>query len=142
MKPLLFSFVFASLAMLATAAVAAPPSEEAEKVEKAEKAEKAKKADKQGKRETDTLRRPGGPPRDPAALVARILNEFDTDGDEKLDQAELTAWLKAMQQRRGQFFGGDRPERKPVGPRGKRLREADQGGTPGGDRPRRPPAEG
>jgi len=125
MKQLIFTFVIASMAFLSTAVVADEPTTPRENQDKVEQ---------------QNRRRPAGPPRDPAKWIDRIMTKFDTDGDEKLDRAELTAWLKAMQQRRGQFLRGDRPGRGKIGPQGKRRRGSDQSGTPGGDQPNRPPA--
>ena len=41
-----------------------------------------------------------GQDRDPAETAARWIREFDKDGDGKLNERELTAALKAMQERR------------------------------------------
>ncbi len=100
-------------------------------------------------------RRPGGPggERDPAQMVARLIKEFDKDGDEKLDAKELTAMLKSMRERRGGRPGagapsGQRPGgpegRRPGGPQksgGKRPGGTDDGAAPGGERPKRPSSE-
>ncbi len=82
-----------------------------------------------------------GPQRDPAQLVARIMTEFDQDGDEKLDKTELTAWLQAMQQRRGEFLGRGKPAKGKSAAAGKRQRSVEEAGTPGGEKPQRPAAE-
>ncbi len=75
--------------------------------------------------------------RDPAKMVARIMTEFDKDGDEKLDKTELAAWLKVMRERRGQ---GMRPGGKAgKGKAGKGKRGSE--GRPGGELPIRPEAE-
>ncbi|MFG0286644.1 MAG: hypothetical protein ACF8CQ_00625 [Rhodopirellula sp. JB044] len=39
--------------------------------------------------------------RDPAEMVGRLIEQFDKDGDEKLDSTELTALLTMMRERRG-----------------------------------------
>lgn len=42
---------------------------------------------------------------DPAALAARLLQEFDKDGDQALNVRELTAALKSLSERRGMMGG-------------------------------------
>ena len=44
-------------------------------------------------------RPPQGMP-EPAQMAARMMREFDKDGDKKLDTAELTALLTALRDRR------------------------------------------
>ena len=127
MKRLILSITLASMVLLVGDVMAENP----------EKGAKGKRAN------ADEARRgPGGPQRDPAKMVARIMGEFDKDGDEKLDKTELASWLKAMHQRRGQGMrrGGKRGQGKP-GAEGKRKRGGDASGTPGGDLPKRPEAE-
>lgn len=92
-------------------------------------------------------RRPGAAAqRDPAQMVARLIREFDKDNDQKLNAAELTAMLKSMRDRRGNF-GGDMRRGGPAGRRPgglgtdvdrRRRMENREAGKPGGDRPRRP----
>jgi hypothetical protein len=50
----------------------------------------------------------GGAAPDPAALAARLIHEFDKDGDKALNHAELAAALKVLQARgrRGRGQGG------------------------------------
>jgi hypothetical protein len=81
--------------------------------------------------------------RDIDQVVALMMRQFDTDGDEKLDRDELTKMLTAMRQRpamAGAFSGppisprpqaGDRPRR----PQNELSRE------PGGVTPKRPPSK-
>lgn len=97
----------------------------------------------------------GGAERDPKQMVARMMKEFDKDGDSKLNAAELTAMLTSMRDRRG---GGKRPGgasgRKPgAGPQqkgpgnngqkpaGNRKRGQNGNGKPGGQAPKRPASE-
>ena len=119
MKRMLFAVALATTVMITGSALAENP----EKGSKGKRAEAA-----EGRRR---------PPRDPAKMVARIMTEFDQDGDEKLDKTELTAWLKAMQERRGPGMrrgGKGRPGGKGKGPRGAE-------GRPGGELPVRPETE-
>lgn len=85
---------------------------------------------------------------DPAILVARMMKEFDADGDQKLDVQELTKLMTAMRDRRqagrpGAGVGG-LPGRNADGDkRGVRSRQGKRGtepasGKPGGDKPVRP----
>lgn len=96
--------------------------------------------------------------RDPAEMAARMMKEFDKDGDSKLSSRELMALLTSMRDRRssgdagaaaGQRMGkGQRPEGagqggpKAGGPKaggkGGKGKGADQAGTPGGQKPKRP----
>ena len=117
-----------------------------------------------GKRGAAARQGRGGPgaERDPAQMVARMMQEFDKDGDQKLDSAELTALLSSMRQRRGAQMGGQgqgqgqarrgRPGQAQQG-RGKpgqgnpgangqrRRRDSDDPGNPGGERPKRPASD-
>ncbi|NND97067.1 MAG: hypothetical protein HKN47_07050 [Pirellulaceae bacterium] len=85
----------------------------------------------------------GAAERDPAQLVARMMQEFDKDGDQKLDVQELTALLKSMRERRGQAGGrpGGRPDGAQAGARRRPGGGPDGQGKPGGDQPKRPSAE-
>lgn len=86
--------------------------------------------------------------RDPQQLVATMMQRFDKDGDQKLDQQELSALLTSIQQRRGQAAGG-RPggaKGEAANPAGARRRgnagkRPGPAGNPGGERPKRPRAE-
>jgi hypothetical protein len=100
-----------------------------------------------------------GPDRDPAQMVARMMTQFDKDGDQKLDSKELTALLKSMRQRRGGEGQGQarqgragqgqpgqarqgRPGQGRQGAEGqRRRRSAENAGTAGGERPKRPADE-
>lgn len=100
-------------------------------------------------------RRPGpGMDRDPAQMVQRMIEQYDQDGDQKLDARELTAMFTAMRERRGN--GSGRPGAGPEGARrrpedgkqgqrpqgaGKRRGAEEKEGNAGGEKPRRPPAE-
>lgn len=124
MNRIIFTIALTSMALIAGNAMAEDP----------EQSGKRKRA-----RAGEARRGLGGPQRDPAQMVTRIMAEFDKDGDQKLDKTELTAWLTVMQQRRGQAMrrgGKGRP-----GAEGKRRRGGEFNGTPGGDRPKRPEAE-
>jgi len=99
---------------------------------------------------------------DPAQMIARMMQEFDKDGDQKLDTRELTALMTSMRERRagaagagGARAGGARPGRpagngagkgagnlrqRPGGD-GKRKQGAGENNRPGGERPKRPVAE-
>lgn len=88
---------------------------------------------------------------DPAAIVTRLMKEFDKDEDQKLDATELTALLAFMRDRGGQMRSagglglaaqrpgvGQRPG-KPGDARSSRNRRSnDPAGEPGGDQPKRP----
>jgi len=86
--------------------------------------------------------------RDPAQMVARMIKEFDSDGDQKLDAKELTALLTSMRERRD---GGQRMrpagrqagqgQAKPAQDRKGRRPDAGGAGKPGGERPKRPNVE-
>lgn len=92
-----------------------------------------------------------GQQRDPAELAARMMKEFDKDGDNKLSSEELVALLTSMRERRMSAVGaaggsqrgsrGQRPEGAGKGgPKagGKGSQRTSQGGTPGGQKPKRP----
>ena len=75
---------------------------------------------------------PGGAmgQRDPAEMVARMMSEFDQDGDQKLDATELTALLQNMRSRRGQAMGQGPGQRRGAGQG--RPGAGQGGGRPGG----------
>ena len=85
--------------------------------------------------------------RDPAQLVARLMQEFDKDGDQKLDSKELTAMMISLRDRRGGAVrdgAQGRPgksRRRPGSDGQQRNRGGDAAGNPGGEKPRRPEAE-
>ena len=105
-------------------------------------------------------RRQGGAiDRDPAQMVARMMKEFDTDGDEKLDVTELKKLFATMRDRRGVGRGAGPAQRRGTGMaqgqgrpgnkaggrarrnRNRGQRGADEVGNPGGEKPKRPEAE-
>ncbi len=122
MKRLILSLAVASTTLLATTASAENP-------------------EKEGKKKRPAAAE-GRAARNPEMMVARIIEEFDKDNDEKLDKTELAAWLKAMQQRRGEFMGklGKAGAGK-LGPGKKGKLAADDQAAPGGDSPKRPESE-
>ncbi|MDG1895197.1 MAG: EF-hand domain-containing protein [Fuerstiella sp.] len=138
-----------SVVLLAGTCIAEPPGRQ--------RGERAKGAN--GQRRASEGQRPGGgAERDPKQMVARMMKEFDKDGDSKLNAAELTAMLTSMRDRRG---SGERPGgasgRKPgAGPQQKgpekngqkpgenRKRGQNGNGKPakaGGQTPKRPASE-
>lgn len=82
------------------------------------------------KKQTLAGRLAGG---DPAKIVARMMDQFDKDGDEKLDVTELTALFTSMRERSG---NSPLMEKLRPGARGER-----QIGEVGGDLPNRPAPE-
>lgn len=91
---------------------------------------------------------------DPTQMVARMIQQYDKDGDQKLDANELSALLTSMRERRAGEADGARPG--PAGGRGagqnlenlrqrmgdRRRNQADNGNNqPGGEKPKRPVAE-
>jgi hypothetical protein len=135
-----------SVALFAVTCSAEPPGRQ--------RGERAKGANTQ--RRAGDGQRPGpGSERDPKQMVARMMKEFDKDGDSKLNAAELTAMLTSMRDRRG---SGERPGgasgRKPgAGPQqkgpgkngqkpgGNRKRGQNGNDKPGGQKPKRPASE-
>ncbi len=97
MKRIILSVTVASMVLFAGTAMA----------EKPENGNKGK-----GAKAAEFRRGLGGPQRDPAKMVARIMTEFDQDGDQKLDKTELAAWLKVMGERRAQGMRRARQTRK------------------------------
>ncbi len=78
-----------------------------------------------------------GAGRDPAQRVQRMIEQFDTDGDQKLDAAELQEFLSAANQRRGQGASSQRG--------GKRAGKGGPGGKGGkgeGRKGKKRPGEG
>ena len=147
MKRLALSLAFLSAAMLAQHVPAGEPEKPGIEAEarQAESGTRGPGARGLGRRLPGRQGAGGGgaAERDPAAIVARLMQEFDKDGDQKLDSTELTALLTSMRERRGQvgLRGGGTP-RQAQGDRpgaGGRRRGGD--GAPGGKRPNRPEAE-
>ena len=73
----------------------------------------------QGNKGEGAQRRKGQGQRSPKERVKRILQQFDKDGDEKLDEQELIAMFVAMQSRdrRQGKAGGNRTGKGPSGKR-------------------------
>ena len=69
----------------------------------------------------------------PEQMVERLMEEFDADGDEKLNADELQKMMTTMRERRG-----GRMQRRP-GSNG-RPSPGNSNATPGGEKPKRPPA--
>ncbi|MDG2130086.1 MAG: EF-hand domain-containing protein [Fuerstiella sp.] len=87
-----------SVVLLAATCDAEPPGRQ--------RGERAK--EENGQRRTAGGQRPGaGAERDPKQMVARMINEFDKDGDGKLNAAELTAMFTSLRDRRS---NGERPD--------------------------------
>ncbi|MEO1993283.1 MAG: EF-hand domain-containing protein [Pirellulales bacterium] len=88
----------------------------------------------------NTQRRPGDRPPGqfrggpaPDEMVKRMMEEFDEDGDKKLDSTELKKMFTTMRERRG--AGMQRPSA------GNRRPGSGENNTPGGESPRRPPSK-
>ncbi len=138
-----------SVALIAVSCSAEPPGRQ--------RGERAQGAN--GQRRAGEGQRPGGgAQRDPQQMVARMMKEFDKDGDSKLNTRELTAMFASMRERRSSGEGpGASAGRKPGA--GQQQRGAGKGGQkpganrqrgqkgegkpgrPGGQKPRRPVAE-
>ena len=69
----------------------------------------------------------------PEQMVERLIEEFDADGDEKLNADELQKMMTTMRERRG---GG--MQRRPGG--NGRPSSGNSNATPGGEQPKRPSA--
>lgn len=70
---------------------------------------------------------------DQAKMVARMIEQFDKDGDEKLDASELTALLSFMRER-----AGNSPAMEKLRPGARTDRPTAE---VGGDLPKRPDSE-
>lgn len=68
----------------------------------------------------------------PEQMVARMIEEFDADGDDKLNAEELQKMMMAMRERRGAGM-----QRRPGGQG--RPSPRDTSASPGGEQPQRPP---
>ncbi|GAB5403350.1 MAG: hypothetical protein Aurels2KO_15810 [Aureliella sp.] len=107
------------------------------------------------------MSRRGGPmmQADPTAVAAKMMEQFDKDGDSKLSSTELVALIKSLRERmqgqggrpgmegRAGAAGRQRPDaaqRRGNGQgQGKRMRGRDGAdATPGGDKPKRPSSDG
>lgn len=91
----------------------------------------------------EAAERLGGQRPDPTQLVGRMMQQFDQDGDQKLNVEELTALLTSLRDRRG----AQRPEgavgeaMRRRGAEGKRGKGNGAEETAGGQKPKRPQAE-
>ncbi|MDB4614596.1 EF-hand domain-containing protein [bacterium] len=93
-----------------------------------------------------------GGQRDIGQMVARMMKEFDKDGDQKLNTTELTALMKTMQERRGGQMGqqsragqrpGDSEKAKGKGKgKGKNKSKSSDAPATGGQKPKRPDSDG
>jgi len=97
-----------------------------------------------GQREMDG-RRAAAARRDPGQIANRMMQQFDKDGDQKLNVQELSAMLIALRERSGNGGpGGIAGQRKRPGqadqtPGGKRKRSNENDSArPGGEKPTRP----
>lgn len=70
---------------------------------------------------------------DQAKVVSRLIEQFDKDGDEKLDASELTALLSSMRER-----AGNSPVMEKLRPGARTDRPSAEAG---GDLPKRPASE-
>ena len=68
----------------------------------------------------------------PEQMAERMIEEFDADGDEKLDATELLKMMTTMRERRGAGM-----QRRPGGQG--RPSPRDRSASPGGEEPKRPP---
>ena len=68
----------------------------------------------------------------PEQMVARMIEEFDSDGDDKLNAEELQKMMMAMRERRGAGM------QRRLGGQG-RPSPRDTSASPGGEQPQRPP---
>lgn len=106
-------------------------------------AQRAKKREGQQPQE----KRQGAP--EPTQMAAKMLEQFDTNGDMKLDESELTAMFTSMRERRGQQGPGNRRrgegrmgpgEDNPAGEGGKKQKR--RGNKNKGEKNLEDPAEG
>ena len=68
----------------------------------------------------------------PEQMAARMIEEFDADGDDKLNAEELQKMMMTMRERRGAGM-----QRRPGGQG--RPSPRDTSASPGGEQPKRPP---
>lgn len=148
----------ALIASMATISFAQPPKRDGDRPQRGSGARgnadaaKGKGADRQAGMRPDAMNRRGGPlmQADPEAVAAKMMEQFDKDGDSKLDASELVALLKSLRER-AQGQGNGRPGmqrpgmQRAGGDADKRMRgrngEDSQGALPGGDKPKRPGSE-
>ena len=86
--------------------------------------------------------------RNPADMASRMIQQYDKDGDQKLNAGELAAMLTAMRERGANR--GQGPPQRPGMERGKpgqnsqgkgRRRQDNENAAPGGEKPKRPASE-
>ena len=70
----------------------------------------------------------------PEQMAERMIEEFDADGDEKLNATELLKMMTTMRERRGAGM-----QRRPGGQG--RPSPRDRSASPGGEEPKRPPVK-
>ena len=101
--------------------------------ESTSRARRFRPGDQQNGERTPGQRRPGqfAGGFSPEQMVQRMIEEFDADGDEKLNADELQKMMVTMRERRG---GG--MQRRP-GNSGRPS--GNSNATPGGENPKRPP---
>ncbi|MCP4785076.1 MAG: hypothetical protein GY903_32455 [Fuerstiella sp.] len=122
-----------SVALLAVSCSAEPPGRQ--------RGERAPGANGQ-RRAGEGQRGGAGASRDPQQMVARMMKEFDKDGDSKLNTRELTAMFTSMRERRDSGEGpGAAAGRKPGGTQRRGQKGEGKPGKPGGQKPKRPVAE-
>lgn len=132
---LCFSSILA-LFMIGHSIVAADDSSpENPNAEGTQRAQRFRPSGQQNGERTPGQRRPGqfAGGFSPEQMAERMIEEFDADGDEKLDATELLKMMTTMRERRG---GG--MQRRP-GSNG-RPSSGNSNATPGGEKPKRPPA--
>jgi hypothetical protein len=110
-------------------------SSENPNAEGTQRAQRFRPGERQNGERTPGQRRPGqfAGGFSPEQMVQRLMEEFDADGDEKLNVDELQKMMITMRERRG---GG--MQRRP-GNNG-RPQSGNSNATPGGEKPKRPPA--
>jgi len=131
---LCFSSILA-LFMIGHSIVAADDSSpENPNAEGTQRAQRFRPGGQQNGERTPGQRRPGqfAGGFSPEQMAERMIEEFDADGDEKLDATELLKMMTTMRERRG---GG--MQRRP-GSNG-RPSSGNSNATPGGEKPKRPP---
>ena len=128
-KFLIIPTLLAAFACAITSPAAEPPLDKPKRNAASEKNEPGK--GRPGEKNPSLAGRLAGG--DPARIVARMIEQFDKDGDEKLDKAELTALFTSMRER-----SGNAPLLEKLRPGARNEREI---GEVGGDLPNRPAPE-
>lgn len=127
MKRIAMTLALLSGALFTFTAMAQPPGKGKRGGAQAEKGGLGGAGQARGQRGGPGGQRGGPGGGDPAQMVAKMMSEFDKDGDQKLDVTELTALFTAMRERRGQA-GQGRPG----------TGQGQQGRRPGGAGGQRP----